>query len=422
MPSNDALNLHNAKRGSSATWLTVTIAFLAVLLDGFDSAALALSVPKLAEQWQVSPASFTISLVLTNLGVVVGYALAGPIGLAVGRKRTLIWSIFLFGLLTIATALTLSVESIALLASLRLVTGIVLGTVLPLSVSMSSDMSRKSMQQAVAVLVTLGVATGGALSGLLGGPLIAHFGAFGVFMFAGSAPIILAVIAAIGLTEPPMAPEAIDTEDPTRTGIIDALFRHGKWSETLLLWAFSFLIFVAAYLLLNWAPTLLLEYGFSATEAPIGLLYVNLGGIIGGFVLVLLSSVIGVSVSLIILPVVGAAALLAFSLLDLPSTMALYVLGIAGAGVIAGQLGQMSLGVSLYEGRHRTTGIGASSALGRIGSVVGPGIAGILLALSVDARSIVLLSLIPVMIAVLCTIVISLRKYRSRRIVTADVV
>jgi len=71
-------------------WSIVTLAFLAVLLDGFDAASLSVVVPTLAKQWGTTPASFTAPLVLTNIGVVLGYLSCGRLGARYGRRPMLI--------------------------------------------------------------------------------------------------------------------------------------------------------------------------------------------------------------------------------------------------------------------------------------------------------------------------------------------
>jgi len=49
----------------------------------------------------------------------------------------------------------------------------------------------------------------------------------------------------------------------------------------------------------------------------------------------------------------------------------------------------------LYPASARTTGVGWSSAMGRVGSILGPGIAGAFLHLQWPARSIVALAAVP---------------------------
>ena len=68
----------------------------------------------------------------------------------------------------------------------------------------------------------------------------------------------------------------------------------------------------------------------------------------------------------------------------------------------------------LYPGPLRTTGIGWSSAMGRVGSIVGPAIAGAFLHLNWPANDIIALASIPAVAASVIALVIYLRVERNR--------
>ena len=105
-------------------WRIVALAFFAVLLDGFDAATLSIAVPTLSRQWELAPANFTGPLVLTNIGVVIGYLSCGWLGARFGRRTMLITGVAVFALMTGATAVALPAESIAALSVLRFGTGL----------------------------------------------------------------------------------------------------------------------------------------------------------------------------------------------------------------------------------------------------------------------------------------------------------
>ena len=58
-------------------WGLLAVGFLAVMIDGFDTAALAASVPTIADDWGIPAGDFTYPLVLTNLGVVGTWSAGG---------------------------------------------------------------------------------------------------------------------------------------------------------------------------------------------------------------------------------------------------------------------------------------------------------------------------------------------------------
>jgi AAHS family 4-hydroxybenzoate transporter-like MFS transporter len=392
-------------------WTAVVLAFLAVLLDGFDAAALAFSVPALAKEWDAERAAFTAPLVLTNIGVVAGYLASGTLGARLGRRRLLIGGVVFFGVGTVLTAITLPLESITVLGVTRVLTGLGLGAVLPAAVSLSTDHSPVRRREAVSVTVTLGLASGATLGGLFGGQMISALGPAGVFWIAGALP--LALSAAMLAWMPGAA--ASDTGAEARRGErVTELFGSGMTANTLLVWTFSFLAFVSAYTLQSWVPTLMTDYGFSDDRAPLGLAFFSLGGIVGGVMLMSLASRIGIAPSLVVMPAVGVACALVVAGAELGDGLLLLFLGGTGAGLTACQIGQLTMAVSLYPAATRTTGVGWAAALGRAGSIVGPGIGGVLIALSLPGRDIVFLTTIPVLAAAACAVVLWRRQSGTR--------
>ena len=256
----------------------------------------------------------------------------------------------------------------------------------------------------MSVIVTLGLASGSAVGGFFGGRLITAVGAAGVFVVAGLLPLLLAGLMAWWL---PAEPPALDTADTARhEAKVGRLFDPGLRASTGLLWAFSFLVFVAAYTLTSWVPTLLTGYGFSPAEAPLGLAFVSLGGMLGGILLIPLAARIGIAPALVLMPLIGIVGVVLAARAPLSQPLLLLALGVAGLGVTASQIGQLTLAVALYPAGTRTTGVGWAAALGRAGAIVGPGVAGILIALALAGSDIILLTAVPVAVAAVCAVVL----------------
>lgn len=381
----------------------VGLAFVAVLLDGFDSASLSFVLPSLAEQWGVTSADFTPAVVLTNIGVVLGYLASGRLAVRLGLRRMLISGTLLFAAGSLVTALVLPAQSLTALSIVRLITGLGLGVVLPGAVSLAAAHHPDRQRQSVSVTVTLGLAFGGTVAGVFGSSMLASVGTAGVFWIGGALPLLLA---ALMIRRLPAAPAPVTADAPAtaarsapvgaREARVGALFAPGLRAATLLLWTFAFLVFIASYTLQSWVPTLLTEYGFSASRAPIGLAFLSFGGVIGGIVLLLLAARKGITFALMVMPAIGAVSMVAAATVGTDHTALLLALAGAGAGVTAGQIGQLTLAVAMYPPATRTAGVGWAAALGRVGSIVGPAAAGALLALSLPGDDIVLLTAIPV--------------------------
>jgi len=399
-------------------WRIVALAFFAVLLDGFDAATLSIAVPTLSRQWELAPANFTGPLVLTNIGVVIGYLSCGWLGARFGRRTMLITGVAVFALMTGATAVALPAESIAALSVLRFGTGLGLGMTLPLAVSLATEHSPGRRRELVAVIVTLGLTSGSTVGGFLGGRLLVSVGVAGIFWVAAILPLLLAAVLIFGMPRPPRRQSGPDAKHEAK---LARLFAPELRATTTMLWTFAFLVFIAAYTLTSWVPTLLVGYGFSPTQAPLGLAYVSFGGLLGGIALIPLAARIGITRALIVMPTVGAICMIIAARVELSDGALLAVLGGAGAGVVSSQIGQLTLAVSLYSTGTRTTGVGWAAALGRAGSIVGPGVAGILIGLALAGKDIVLITAAPVVIAAACAMAIwRVRRSRSAQVATAD--
>jgi AAHS family 4-hydroxybenzoate transporter-like MFS transporter len=384
----------------ATNWLVVVLCFLPIVMDGFDATSLALAVPALATGWGLAPAAFTLPLVATSVGVFAGYLGSGWLAQRFGRRRLLIGSVGLFSLGTMITAVVLPVYSIEALAVVRLVTGLGFGGALPSAVAFATDFSSNRRRDVVSLLVALGIASGAAAAGFVYQPLIASVGVTGLFWLAGAASAVLVLPMAVLLPPEPAARQVAG--GAPRAERVGQLFARGVRINTLLLWLYAFLVFMVSTALSTWAPVLLTELGVSASEAPLGLAFIFLGAIVGGVAMIPLVAWAGIGRMLIAMPVLTAVLVLASVSLGLGGLVLLVVLCGVGAAVSASQNGQLAMAVALYAREQRTTGIGWSSAMGRVGSVAGPGVTGVLLGLGTSASTIFYLAAGAMVVAVGC--------------------
>lgn len=136
------------------------------------------------------------------------------------------------------------------------------------------------------------------------------------------------------------------------------LFLAGGLGGTLLLWVVFFSNLLVLYFLINWLPSVLQAAGLPLERAIIGTAVLNAGGIVGGLVLGRFVDRRG-----------------PFGVL-----LAAYALA-AGFFVIGTQFCMNALAASFYPTSVRATGVGWALGIGRVGSVIGPVIGGMVLAL-----------------------------------------
>lgn len=390
-----------------ARWRVVIMCFLAILLDGFDTTSISFVVPTLAREWGVAPAAFTPAFITTSVGAVIGYLLSGRLTYRFGERQVILGSVLLFACGSLVTCF---VGSISELALLRLVTGIGLGAVLPAAIATAANQFPVNRREVVAVAVAAGIGLGSTLGGVFGGGLIARHGWEAVFWLGGLLPLLLLPLMWWGL---PAGAKRKTAEPNARFEAgIRSLFTNGLATGTVLLWAYSFLIFLALYALILWMPTLLLGYGFKPTETSIGTACIGVGGLAGVILLIPLSWRFGGSRVLVFASLLGAAAVACLGLVGLERGQLLLTIAVIGMGLQAGTVGQIALAVKLYPTATRTSGVGYAAAAGRIGSILGPAIGGMLLSLQMPPGQILLTACVPIAAAALA---VGLLDFHGRR-------
>lgn len=374
--------------------LILSLCFLIVLLDGFDTAVIGYIAPALREEWSLLPAQLSPAFGAGLLGLLIGSLIFGPVADAIGRKRVLLVSILIFGGGTLASAYTHSIESLTLL---RLITGIGLGGAMPTCITLSSEYSPARRRMIMVTLSWSGFTAGLALGGLLAGQIIPEFGWRGVLMLGGIVPLLLLPLLAWQMPEsvrfmtssPKHADRLrlvveritgkswagvaiIDDERPTQVrSPISHLFIEGRAVRTLLLWLAFFCSLFVFYQLTSWLPSILKDAGYDIVHASrIGAM-VPLGGTLGAILMALLMDRVGPYRVLALsylgaALVIGATGYLMGDVYTLAATVFLIGFGVAGA-----QNGLNLVSATIYPTAARVTGVSWAMASGRFGSIVG---------------------------------------------------
>ena len=71
--------LENQRLGGLQIRVAV-ICGLIQMCDGYDVGSIGWSVPSLTHAWQIAPSAFSVAFLWSNIGVMAGALLAGPIG------------------------------------------------------------------------------------------------------------------------------------------------------------------------------------------------------------------------------------------------------------------------------------------------------------------------------------------------------
>ena len=381
---------------------TTTLVFcvLAALSEGIDLQAAGVAASGISAEFKPSPGQMGTFFSASTMGLFIGALIGGRLADGIGRKRTLVGSVALFGLLSFVTQYS---WDMATLSWARLLTGLGLGAALPNLIALVSEGEGGTRRSGTVAMVYAAMPFGGALASLLSIMLPASAWRV-IFAVGGVVPMLLSPLMAFGMQESAefrdlqaaAGAPALDARMPAR-GSFMAIFADERAGRTALLWASFFLGLLILYLLLNWLPTLLVNDGLTRVHAASAQIGFNLGGVLAALFMGRQLSRKGRHLTVVTTFV--AMPLLLLALAEAPPGIAIITLIVCllGCSVIAGQAFLYNMAPIPYPTAIRGIGVGSAVAVGRIGSVVGPKVGGMLKAAGHDASR-VLLDLLPIVI------------------------
>jgi MFS transporter, AAHS family, 3-hydroxyphenylpropionic acid transporter len=376
-------------------WKVLGFCFLAALCEGFDVQAAGIAAAGIRAEFQPSPGELGLFFVAGNVGLLVGAIAGGTLADRVGRKPVLIASIAIFGLFSLATS---AAGSLTTLTFMRLLTGFGLGGAMPNLIALAADVSRISARNVTMAFTYIGMPTGAALASLLLAFTLPEHWRW-VFVVGGVAPLIIAPAMALWMPRTPV--ESRDVTVKHTMAQFRALFGAERWSGTLLIWLGFLLVNLTLHLLLNWLPLLLLGRGLTPDKAALAQAGFNVGGALGALSLgALLDSSrrrAGVIGAVVMLPLVLAGIAATAASVHVAAMIALT--SVLGGAVLGVQVILYGGAGALYPSTLRGTGMGAAVGIGRLGSIVGPALAAVLLGAGSSSTD-VMQALLP--IVVLC--------------------
>lgn len=369
--------------------LTVLICFLVAVFEGIDLQAAGVAAPHLLPLFHLSPVQAGQFFSASTLGLLIGAPVSGWLADRVGRKLMLVVSLVLFGVFALATAFA---DDFTGLSALRLGTGVGLGGALPNMIALATENSRPERRGLAVGLMYCGMPLGGALASLV--TVLGNSDWRTVFYLGGAAPLLVAPLVMLALRES-RRPGAEAADAPRRPGVLRALFLGGRGVNTLLLWtAFGFTLLVL-YLLLNWLPSLLVSRGLTRAVASEVQIAFNLGGVVGSVLVGWLIDGrhrLAVTVASFALTI---GFLFALAAMPAAPVVAILVGGLVGVGIMSNQAVLYAIAPLCYPMNVRGAGVGAAVAVGRLGSLIGPLVAGQLVGAGHDAAD-VLFKMLPI--------------------------
>jgi MFS transporter, AAHS family, 4-hydroxybenzoate transporter len=376
----------------SLQWRVVILCALVAFCDGLDTQAIAFVAPVISGQWGIEPKSLGPVFSAGLVGLALGALLFGPVADRFGRKAVVLLCVAIFGVSSLCTTLSSNSTELAIW---RVVTGLGLGGVLPNLISLTNEHASLRLRNALVMIMFFGFPLGATVGGLITAPLVAAAGWQGIFYLGGALPLLLLPALFLGL--PNRQPLETTSEADTGSGQIAMLFREGRMVPTLLIWLAFFSNLLVMYFLVSWLPSLLSLIGSSLSILSTALL--NLGGIAGALALSWLISRFDTLVLLGGAYVTGALALGVISLGGENVPLLLVASAYAGSVIVGGQIAMNAVTASYYPAVIKSTGVGWALGIGRIGSIIGPLVGGLLLERGWQGMSVVKAAIAPTLIA-----------------------
>ena len=371
---------------------TTLLCGLVVVLEGYDMSALGYVVPQLVEAWHMPPVAFTTALTAGNVGMFIGAVVCGWLGDRYGRKPVLLGCLAAFGTASLLTALVTDATQLTLA---RLATGVGLGGGIPVCIALVSDVSPPHRQGTLVITMITGVVVGNLAAGLAAARMLSSFGWESVFIVGGVAPLLLLPLVAMFLRESPeflaiRLGASAGTPTVSTGNRAVALFATGVAGPTALLWAINFLNLLTIFFVNSWLPSMLRSMGATTQAAILATSMFHVGAIAAAFLSAALVGRYGIERVLAVMLVFGGACIMVTGLATLSVlSLSVFILGF-GFGTSGSQLGISALPGAIYPTAIRSTGAGWATGIGRLGTVVGALLGGVLLGLGWSSREMLL--------------------------------
>jgi MFS transporter, AAHS family, 4-hydroxybenzoate transporter len=406
--------------------MTISLCGVVLLLDGFDTQCIGFLAPAIAQELGLAMKAFGPVFSAGLFGLMIGALGSGLIADRVGRKSVVIGSALTFAFFTILTARAATLQEFVIL---RFLTGLGLGGAMPNVVALTSEYTPKRLQPIIVSGLFAGMPLGALVASLLSARMLPIWGWRSVFYVGGILPLVIALLlikllpesvrflAATGAEARKVArimkrisPDLEGVEirvpppGPESRGLpVKHLFTEHRAAGTVLLWIPFFMNLLLLYFFVNWLPGLLTTADLPISAGVTAAGVFSLGGMTGSLIQGKLMKAAGAFATIFVEFSLSVLLMLAMAYATswAPMMIATLVLGITIQGA---QAGLNALSASYYPTAVRSTGVGWALGVGRVGSIVGPMLAGTLLALDWTPAQIFLAGTIPALIAALAVL------------------
>lgn len=430
----DVASIIDDSRFGTSQFLIAALCALCLVMDGFDAQAMGYVAPAVIRDWHIAKEVLSPVFSAALLGMLVGSLVFSALADRIGRRPVLVGTTLFFAVCMILTGFA---DSIGGLIGWRFAAGVGLGCIMPNAMALAGEYSPRRIRITVMMIVSCGYTVGGVVGGFVSAALIPAFGWRSVFFAGGVFPLVIGVVMLMALPESlqfllfrsrsardearvrrqleRIAPgistaDTVFTTTESRSAGLPfvELFKAGRARVTALLWVLNFANLLDMYFLSNWLPTVLHEAGYTTSVAVLAGSALWGGGVIGTVLLGRVIERFGFTrvLAAIFLMVIFTIAAIGNSTVMATALLMFVSIFLTGFTIMGGQPAINSLAAVYYPTSLRSTGIGWSLGIGRVGSVIGPLVGGLLLHLNWSMQALFVAAAVPACVSLLSIVAI----------------
>jgi MFS transporter, putative metabolite:H+ symporter len=377
---------------------------VATFFDAFDALAIATVLPVIVPLWKLAPQQIGFMISAGFVGQLIGALLFGWVAERYGRMTAMIWSIALFGVMSLVCAFAWDYNSLLVF---RTIQGIGLGGEVPVAAVFISELARAKGRGRFVLLYELVFPIGLVSASLVGLWVVPHFGWQWMFVI-GALPAFLALVLRWLLPESPRwlavrghtaeaqaAMALIERETEKATGkplpppqpVVSTLDKPASLADlfgplylrrTLVVWVIWFAAYFVNYGLSIWLPTVYR----TVFQLPLDVslrygLITQVVGLLGTLICALSIDYVGRRPWFAVSFAAATLALAALAIFPTPTAQQVLIcMTIAYFFVSTINIGVYLYTPELYPTRVRALGVGTATAWLRFASIIGPIVVG----------------------------------------------
>jgi MFS transporter, AAHS family, 4-hydroxybenzoate transporter len=409
----------------------VIIAFIVVMVDGYDIGAAAFAAPALIREWHVDPRALGGMFSAGLFAGLFGPPLLGWVADHYGRRSAIIGGAFFFGAFTLAAVLA---QNLPTLIALRFIAGLGISGILPITVALINEYAPRRVRATLFVLMFSGITFGGGLPGIVAAKYMATYGWQILFWVGGILPILAAILVMValpesikylslkgnrnrdlvrllgqmqpGLSVDPNAHFVIGNEDNRQNFSYGAIFKGRLAWITPMFWLSNAINLMIFYFVNQWIPTILSNNGVPVEHAGLAITAFQFAGTLGGLVIMRPLDKYG----FLPVPILFAIAIPVVACIGLPGLsegVTFALVAASGFCLLGLQFGNIASETNMYPTYIRSWGVGSCFGAGRVGSVIGPIVGGFLISMQLPLQQLFFIAAIPLVIGLVNAIILT---------------